>query len=771
MKFNKIILPAIVCALALSSCEDNKMEWGKPDGYGDVNISDIPLELQEKIANYDVIKAYAAQYLPGQTIGLGLGADLYLENEAYRQVADDNFQMFTTGNAMKHESVVTNKGELNFDKIDAFLAAIPTDMPVYGHNFLWHTQQRQQYLKSLIAPEMKVETGDDEKCENVITNSGFENGNTGWIFNGSGYKGTIVDEGYASAHALQCTMTETSTGNYDSQLFWNLPSALKQGETYYLAFAAKSDPAINVQVIGQNQADYDIAIYKETFTMTDSWKLYEYELTFEDDKVIDKIGLQFGGTPNSILYLDDFKFGKKKETEVNYCTNGSFESEKGLDGWELANSGAGISIVELEDAISKTKVLKMVSSETSANAWSLQLRSPEIPSFPNQKVQISFWVKSEQAGKGRIALPGWSNETPYMDWLGTGGNWTEFFETTTEWQHITILPQKYNTDFKEGTDTWKLQLNFGYLPNVTYYIDDIKVTLVEEAPTAKSLTRSGGISYIIKPIEEKRAALLGAMETWIKGMAEHEGMERVVAWDVINEPISDNNQWRGVNGNFSSEDATPTEDETTGLNLNWANGHFYWGYYLDKEYAVKAFEYARKYTKEGTKLFVNDYNLEINPNKLQALIDMVKYIDENNENHRPIVDGIGTQMHLIAKSITKEQIDAMFQTLAATGKLIRVTELDVRLEENKTPTADDLMLQADIYRWVFESYKQYIPAEQQSGITIWDITDDTSWYKEYSPCIFDANLTRKPAYKGVCDGIAGRDISEDFTGDDWKAGK
>ena len=135
MKFNKIILPAIVCALALSSCEDNKMEWGKPDGYGDVNISDIPLELQEKIANYDVIKAYAAQYLPGQTIGLGLGADLYLENEAYRQVADDNFQMFTTGNAMKHESVVTNKGELNFDKIDAFLAAIPTDIPVYGHNF------------------------------------------------------------------------------------------------------------------------------------------------------------------------------------------------------------------------------------------------------------------------------------------------------------------------------------------------------------------------------------------------------------------------------------------------------------------------------------------------------------------------------------------------------------------------------------------------------------------------------------------------------------
>lgn len=763
MKFNKIILPAIVCALALNSCEDNKMEWGKPDGYGDVNISDIPLELQEKIANYDVIKAYAAQYLPGQTIGLGLGADLYLENEAYRQVADDNFQMFTTGNAMKHESVVTNKGELNFDKIDAFLAAIPTDIPVYGHNFLWHTQQRQQYLKSLIAPEMKVETGDDEKCENVITNSGFENGNTGWIFNGSGYKGTIVDEGYASAHALQCTMTETSTGNYDSQLFWNLPSALEQGETYYLAFAAKSDPAINVQVIGQNQADYGIAIYKETFTMTDSWKLYEYELTFEDNKVIDKIGLQFGGTPNSILYLDDFKFGKKIEKQPDKMVNIILGDNSNFEGGTLGNWNSW-------GDNSPTREIS-IEGEGFNSKYCLILDNP-IDGDDYYKAQACFQFDNFlEAGKtyilqfdAKASVDGNSVQFAAQNASTYQGEGHKSYNLTTVWQTI----EHEYTCTKEDINC--ILINFGKYTG-KYYIDNVKFCEKIEAPTAKSLTRSGGISYIIKPIEEKRAALLGAMETWIKGMAEHEGMERVVAWDVINEPISDNNQWRGVNGNFSSEDATPTEDETTGLNLNWANGHFYWGYYLDKEYAVKAFEYARKYTKEGTKLFVNDYNLEINPNKLQALIDMVKYIDENNENRQPIVDGIGTQMHLIAKSITKEQIDAMFQTLAATGKLIRVTELDVRLEENKTPTADDLMLQADIYRWVFESYKQYIPAEQQSGITIWDITDDTSWYKEYSPCIFDANLTRKPAYKGVCDGIAGRDISEDFTGDDWKAGK
>lgn len=40
-----------------------------------------------------------------------------------------------------------------------------------------------------------------------------------------------------------------------------------------------------------------------------------------------------------------------------------------------------------------------------------------------------------------------------------------------------------------------------------------------------------------------------------------------------------------------------------------------------------------------------------------------------------------------------------------------------------------------------------------------------------APNIFDKNYARKTAYKGVCDGIAGKDISEDFTGDMWMNGK
>ena len=116
----------------------------------------------------------------------------------------------------------------------------------------------------------------------------------------------------------------------------------------------------------------------------------------------------------------------------------------------------------------------------------------------------------------------------------------------------------------------------------------------------------------------------------------------------------------------------PVETEADGLTLNWGSNHWYWGYYV-KDYPVKAFQLARKYLPAETKLFVNDYNLETSPNKLDALIKFVKEIDEKNGS--PIVDGIGTQMHVTLSSsddaeknaaniaALKEQVDAMFKTM------------------------------------------------------------------------------------------------------------
>lgn len=765
MKLNKFILPALVLALATGSCDDNKMEWGTPDAHGEVTISEIPLELAEKIANYKNIKEYVSEYAPNLSIGLGIGADYYMNNETVKQLVDANFQMLATGNAMKHSSVVQNKGDLKFSTIDAFLAAIPSDMKVYGHNFIWHTQQKQMYLKSLISPEVVIEeTGGDDVCENVITNSGFENGTTGYTGLWGKYTYAVETPGKDSDHAIHFTMTNATSANYDSQLFWLLDTPLEDGVTYAYSCDIKSDMNISVQFMGQN-ASY-AGIYKDTNIAPSNWLHVTGEFVYNaaDCPDVTKVGFQFGGTAGSSVWFDNFKFGVKKvEKMKNIITNSSFtEGATGYTGlW-----GKYTHAVEAPGRTDDYAIRFTMTDATTSNYDSQLFWKLNTPLEDGATYAYSFYTKSDMNISVQV--------------IGQNDSYAGIYKSTyvalKDW---TLCEGEFTYHVSDCPDVTKIGFQFGGTPASTLWIDDFKFGLKNEVPATRMLATSrasGGVTYIYKTPEEKRTLLLGAMESWIKGMGEHMG-NRVMEWDVVNEPIADgNNGFRGIDGVFGSADADGNPDtepiEDNGLNLNWASDHFYWGYYLGMEYATKAFEYARKYCAPGAKLYVNEYNLETSPSKLAALIDFVKYIDENNDTNAPIVDGIGTQMHVVS-NITKEEIDAMFKTLAATGKTIRVTELDVRInyEATANPTIAQQQKQADIYRMVIESYKTNIPKAQQSGITLWGLSDHadehTYWFTGDTPNIFDANYARKVAYKGVCDGIAGRDISEDFTGDDW----
>ncbi len=149
--------------------------------------------------------------------------------------------------------------------------------------------------------------------------------------------------------------------------------------------------------------------------------------------------------------------------------------------------------------------------------------------------------------------------------------------------------------------------------------------------------------------------------------------------------------------------------------------------------------------------------------KLEGLIAYVEYIELQGAK----VDGIGTQMH-ISYTSDKDLIAQMFEKLAATGKLIKVSELDVRLDTDD-PTTEQLAEQAEMYQYVMDMYKQYIPEAQRYGITIWGVSDNADeheyWLPGDAPNLWDANYERKHAYKGVADGLAGKDVSEDFSGD------
>lgn len=580
MKYKHIIPFIALAGLSLTSCDETKMEWYKDPSHGEVSSSELPLELAEKISRYDALKTYA-----NFTLGIGVGLDLYLEDETYRNIVEENFDEITIGYEMKHGAMVNSNGELNFTKVDKLITRLQSvGLGLYGHTLVWHQNQNASYLNGLIAP-------------------------------------TVIPA-----------------------------------------------PA------GSN--------------------------------LVDLSGLKDGSISN---------------------------------GWNPQNKGAGITIVEGKGLSSTSQAVEMISSSSSSQAYNLQLISPDITAISGHTYEISFYIRSDQPGKGRISFSGLENNYPYKDWYNTGASWTESFATTSEWKQVLFTVNDF------AATTFKMQFDLGYLPDVTYYIDVDNIWVRDlTAETKSSTTKSASI--IEKTDEEKAEIIEGAMSAWISQMVTHcKGI--INAWDVVNEPMDDSN----------------TSALKTGEGKELSSDEFYWQDYLGKDYAVTAFKLARQYGNANDKLFINDYNLEYNLSKCDGLIAYVQYI----ESKGAVVDGIGTQMH-ISINTNKDNIVQMFQKLAATGKLIKISELDITIG-TASPTTAQLATQAEMYQYVIDAYRTYIPAAQQYTITIWGVSDNAKeheyWLPDDAPNLWDANYKRKHAYKGVADGLAGRDVSEDFTGD------
>lgn len=295
-----------------------------------------------------------------------------------------------------------------------------------------------------------------------------------------------------------------------------------------------------------------------------------------------------------------------------------------------------------------------------------------------------------------------------------------------------------------GDNCKRLTLNLGALAGNMYF-DDVELY---------HMVASNTIPLTDK---EKKDTLTWAMDRWIKGMMEAcDG--KVKAWDLVNEPMSD---------------AAPAELKTAARDAGEdADKNFYWQDYLGKNYARTAAALARKYGPEDIKLFINDYNLEAaynNNAKCDGLINMIKYWESDGVTK---IDGIGTQMHVTysmnptTQAANEAAVTNMFKKLAATGKLIRVSELDMGIADKdgntiytENVTEDEHHAMANYYKFIVEQYLSLIPVDQQYGICAWGITDSKkgSGRRPGEPIgLWTVNYTRKHTYAGFADGLAGK---------------
>ncbi len=723
---------------SLNSCYDDKMKWGRDPSYGEITSAELPLALQEKISRYDVLKSYTDMIL-----GIGIDLDLYMENETYRNIVNQNFDEITVGYHMKHGAMVNSNGQLNFTKVDGLIDKLKeANLSVFGHTLVWHQNQNASYLNSLIAPQIIPSPGESQLDVSALLDGSF----TGWSRNNAG--GITVVQGAGLNNGPAVRFETTTAGNeWDTQLaspeipavvghayeisFWIRSEAPGQGRMSF-AGMINNYPWVNGGALFNTSASWTQITYNEVWSSSENANVpftavaNAIKIAFDMGKVTGVYYVDINSI--SVIDLD------AAPVEVNYVNNGGFETGD-LTGWSALNTGAGIEISNSEK-FSGSYSVKLTSSSTAKNAWDLQLESDQIALDASKTYTFSFYIKSNVAGKGRVSFPGGvdGNQYPWMNWTGSGAS--EAFTTVAgAWTLISV----------ELTNTSNVKLSFdmGYLPDVTYYIDDIKV--IEKTLTRSSITfRSGPI--IVDKTDEEKAQIIGeAMENWISQMVGHYKND-VHAWDVVNEPMNDAGQLR------SGKNVTEL-----------AADEFYWQDYLGKDYAVTAFKLARQYGSPTDKLFINDYGLENSLAKCDGLIEYVTYIESKGAQ----VDGIGTQMHLSLSSDTTK-IAQMFQKLAATGKLIKVSEMDIQIG-TASPTIEQYAQQAALYKYVADMYMKYIPAEQRYGITVWSVSDNAdehvNWLPNDAPCLWDKDYQRKHAYKGFADGLAGRDVSADFTGE------
>ncbi|MGB4413546.1 MAG: endo-1,4-beta-xylanase [Paludibacter sp.] len=726
--------------IGMNSCYDVKMKWGKDPSHGEVAAAELPLALQEAISRYEVLNSYT-----NFVLGVGIDFSLYTNNETYRNIVNENFDEVTAGYEMKHSAMVNSGGVVNFGAVDAVIESLKAaGLTVYGHTLVWHQNQNASYLNSLIAPEVIPSAGESQLDVTALLDGSF----TGWSRNNAAGITKVEGAGLNNGPAIRFETT-TAGDEWATQLGSPTIPAIT-GHAYEISFWIKSEaPGQGRMSFAGMLNNYPWVNGGALFNTSGSWTQITYKEVWDSGA---GANVPFTATANAIKIA--FDLGKvtgvyyvdvnsisvidkdAEPTEVNYVENGGFESGD-LTNWSALNPGAGITVVT-DNSHSGTNSAKLVASASSANEWDLQLESAQLHLDASKTYTFSFYIKSDIEGKGRVSFPGGvdGNQYPWMNWTGSGAS-ALFTTTPGSWMLVSV-------DFVNTIDV-KLSFDLGKVANVTYYLDDVKIVEKAAAQNSKVLRRAGPI--IIDKTEEEKAQIIGAaMESWISQMVSHYKND-VHAWDVVNEPMNDAGAIRS-----GKNVAAPASDE------------FYWQDYLGKDYAVTAFKLARQYGNATDKLFINDYGLESGSlSKCDGLIEYVQYIETKGAT----IDGIGTQLHLSLSS-NKENIATMFQKLAATGKLIKVSEMDIQLG-TASPTLDQYAQQAAMYQYVVDMYMQYIPESQRYGITVWCVSDNAdeheNWLPENAPCLWDKDYARKHAYKGFADGLAGKDVSADFTGE------
>lgn len=712
----KLGLPAMF--LLVASCSDYEQlafSVDKPES----------VVLQEDIDSYDALTSYVNREVNGDfKLGGAVSLSNYLQKGVMYRLLNRNFDEITLGYEMKHGAVVQSDGSLALGNVEELLStAADAGMSVYGHTLAWHANQNASYLNGLIAPLIVK----SPPYANEISNSGLLDGSwNGWGRRnpGAGISISETDGMGGSVPAVKLTAGAGSSSPTDLQLV-SPDIQVTPGKQYVVVCYIKSDIpgegriSFNGLIDNTPQLDWmNTGMATETFTTDLSWKEIRFQIGgFEAESFNINFDLGYVGGVTYYLDIKNIYIYDPQGAPVvnNLIANGDFEASH-IGGWGGWGNNSERDITASGDGYGGVGYALKVTNPSAVNFWEVQsVFGLGAPLEQGVEYVLSFQVRHDSPNgniRPEFQSASWQDGADAMGTVFLAEDWTKV--------ELRVTPTR--------ADRVNLIISYGEMMG-TVYLDNFVLSKADVA--------GGGEETVVERTpQEKEVIISGALEHWIAGMLEVT-KPHVNAWDVVNEPM---------------DDGQPYELKTGAGRGNLAPDEFFWQDYLGKSYALKAFELARQYGNPDDIHFINDYNLEYNLDKCKGLIAYVEYLEERGAK----IDGIGTQMHISIDS-DKEKIAEMFRLLAATGKLVKVSELDIGVGVPMIQATEfHYQAQAELYKYVVEKYMELIPTAQQYGITIWsplDSAQGSSWRAGEPIGLWTEGYVRKPAYSAVAEAL------------------
>ena len=715
MKVNKYIISALVCPFVLGSCAD----WD--DWKYDV-------EKPQTIAQYEYLNDYAPlkenldrSAHPDFKVSGALGVDEFNQQGPLFRLAAHNFDEIVAGNAMKMASCVNDQGAMDFSKVSSFIAAAEdAGVSVYGHTLAWHAQQPKKWLEKLLADkELKIDP--NQKTFKELSRQTYQDGPFPYFQMGCAPK------------VINGSMHFVPTGDW-SQFFCMTGCSMKAGN-YVAVLHIKSTKEGMISLTAQNGWGGDAQnITKKFAVKANEW--VDAEVALDDIQ---------GGNYDFILKPETFD----GTLDLQSVTVGQYESPAMEVEQEVKYQTYQDGPFPYFQMGCAPEVINGSMHFVPTGDWSQFFCLAGAALTPGDYA-VDVEIKSTKAGNIKMTVQN-----------GWGGDAESFTGS--------VL-------LKEGWTTARFKMTLEQGGNYDFILkpETFNATLDLKSVSVKKIVKMNSIPLTPK---EKSDTLTWAMNKWISGMMQAtEG--KVKAWDLINEAVAGEGN---VNGFYPLQTA----------NENNPDDFFWQDYFTPEMYGPIVEKAARDAyaAVEGTnpadlKLFVNDYNLESdgdNNQKVKSLVYWIGVWEKKGQElgYNTKIDGIGSQMHISyyenpqTLESKKKGIQNMLKIMAETGKLVRISELDmgyVDAEGNDVTTAqlEKLPIEervakekamAEYYKWIIEQYFAIVPASQQYGICQWCLTDapaDSGWRKGQPVGLWNLNYQRKPAYGGFADGLAGK---------------